>query len=118
MTRYRKLWTFALLGAFAATLAGCTGGGTARDNAAALEEAVAVAQAALEMELPGVPGQVEALGVRNGVPVVQYHAPDGAQGLYTGAYGYGGWLGERGFWSTPRPRPRPRPRPPWPAFRT
>ena len=107
MTRYRKLTNFVLLGAFAATLAGCTGGGTARDNAAALEEAavVAAAQAALEMELPGVPGQVEALGTRNGIPVVQYHAPDDAQGIYTGAYGYGGWLGERGFvvYSAPSP---------------
>ena len=97
MTRYRKLSTLGLLGAFAATLAGCTGGGTARDNAAALEEAVTAAQAALEMELPGHPLEVEPLGVRNGVPMVQAHAPDDEEGFYAGAYGYGGWLGERGF---------------------
>ena len=105
MTRYGKLSTFGLLGAFAATLAGCTGGGIARDNAEALERAVTAAQTALETILPDLPGEVEALGVRNGVPVVKYDAPDDAPAFYTGAYGYGAWLGERGFavYSAPSP---------------
>ena len=29
--------------------------------------------------------------------MVQAHAPDDEEGFYAGAYGYGGWLGERGF---------------------
>ena len=105
MTRFGKLSTFGLLGAFAATLAGCTGGGIARDNARALDEAVTAAQTALETILPGLPGEVEPLGVRNGVPVVQYDAPDDAPAFYSGAYGYGAWLGERGFavYSAPSP---------------
>ena len=102
MIRCRNFLIFGLLGAFVATLAGCTGGGIARDNAKALERAIDVAQQELEAVLaasglPPIPGEVEALGVRHGVPVVQYHAPADAEPPYTGAYGYGGWLGERGF---------------------
>ena len=29
--------------------------------------------------------------------MVQSHAPEGTEGVYAGAYGYGAWLGERGF---------------------
>ena len=97
MIRYRGCLVFGIIGSLAVVLSGCVGGGTARDNAAMLEEAVAAAQTALETALPGIPGEVEALGVRNGVPVVQYHAPEGSPALFTGAYGYGAWLGERGF---------------------
>ena len=105
MIRYRGCLVFGIIGSLAVVLSGCVGGGTARDNAAMLEEAVAAAQTALETALPGIPGEVEALGVRNGVPVVQYHAPEGSPALFTGAYGYGGWLGERGFavYSAPSP---------------
>ena len=105
MIRYRGCLVFGIIGSLAVVLSGCVGGGTARDNAAMLEEAVAAAQTALEAALPGIPGEVEALGVRNGIPVVQYHAPEDASALYTGAYGYGGWLGERGFavYSAPSP---------------
>ena len=98
MIRYRRLLIFGLLGPLAIWLSGCLGGSdTVRDNAGALEEAVVAAQAALQVALPGIPGNVEQLGVRNGIPVVQYHAPEDAALPYTGGYGYGAWLGGRGF---------------------
>ena len=97
MIRNRGCLIFGMIGSLVVVLSGCTGGGTARDNAELLEEAVAAAQTALEAALPGIPGEVEALGKRNGIPVVQYHAPEDATVPFTGAYGYGAWLGERGF---------------------
>ena len=98
MKRHRRILMFGVLGPIAMWLSGCVGGSdTARDNARALEEAVAVAQSALEAAVPGIPGEVEALGVRNGVPVVQYHAPERSPAPLTGAYGYGAWLNGRGF---------------------
>ena len=97
MSGFRTLFTFGAAASLAAVMSGCGGGDLARDNAALLDDAVDAAQAALSMELPELPGEVEAAGVRNGVPVVQYHAPEDAEAPYTGAYGYGAWLGERGF---------------------
>ena len=97
MNRYRNWSMFGLVGSLAVALSGCFGGGTAKDNSAALAAAVAAAQVALEEEVPGLPGSVEALRVRNGVAVVQYHAPEGSLAPYTNSYGYGAWLGQRGF---------------------
>ena len=97
MFQYRRLLTIGMVGSIAAALAGCSTDGPTKDDDSALEDAIAAAQTALQMELPGIPGEVEAVGIRNGIPVVQYHAPEDATAPFTGAYGYGGWLGERGF---------------------
>ena len=96
MFRYKKSLTIGILVPLAAALSGCSSSST-KDDTDALEAAIAAAQAALQVELPGIPGEVEAVGTRNGIPVVQYHAPEDALPPFTGAYGYGGWLGERGF---------------------
>ena len=97
MIRYRGCLVFGIIGSLAVVLSGCVGGGVARDNAELLEDAREAAKLALGELLPGWPGTVEDVGVRNNVPVVQTHAPADTEGPYAGAYGYGAWLGERGF---------------------
>ena len=96
MTRLKRYMVFGILGALAAVLSGCASSGLTSDELS-LRDARQAAADALEDLLEGWPGSVEDVGIRNGVPVVQSHAPEGTEGAYEGAYGYGAWLGERGF---------------------
>ena len=97
IVRYRRTLSNGLLVPLAATLVGCAIGDDLTEDEVRLNEAVEAAQAALMMELPDLVGDVEPVGIQNGIPVVQFHAPEDAAEPYVGSYGYGGWLGERGF---------------------
>ena len=97
MIRYRNILVTGVLVPLAAALVGCAGGSSMTEEEERLNEAIEAAGARLMMELPELPGEVEPVRVQNGIPVVQFHAPEDAPAPYTGAYGYGGWLGERGF---------------------
>ncbi len=84
MLRYRRCLFLGTMGSLAIVVSGCSSGGAAKDNAALLEEARGVTATALGELLMDWPGTVEDVGVRNGVPVVQSHAPEGTEGVYCG----------------------------------
>ena len=97
MKHYTRLLAAGIVFPLAVALSGCAGDSSKSGETERLDAAVAAATTALEMELPDLDAQVVPVGVRNDVPVVQLHAGEDAPPPYTGAYGYGGWLGERGF---------------------
>ena len=97
MIRYRNILVIGVLVPLRQRSSAVRAGSSMTEEQERLNEAIEAAGARLMMELPELPGEVEPVRVQNGIPVVQFHAPEDAPALFTGAYGYGGWLGERGF---------------------
>ena len=82
MIRCRNIFVAGVLVPLAAALVGCAGGSSMTEEQERLNEAIEAAGARLMMELPELPGEVEPVRVQNGIPVVQFHAPEDTPGVH------------------------------------